>query len=159
MHKLTIKSTGVAVITPFDADGAVDHDALGRIIHFLIEYTYHIRGRRWWSAHFGRKSRWRLLPPPATGLCQSSLKTKDKDFCSRQTARSQCPFLVGWRGSSLHRPCGQPAYDLALEEHDQNKQWSSRRDNCSHGKHYIPLFKCGAQKCCNARYHRLVVLA
>jgi len=37
MHKLTIKSTGVAVITPFDADGAVDHDALGRIIHFLID--------------------------------------------------------------------------------------------------------------------------
>lgn len=37
MHKLTLKSTGVAVITPFDADGAVDHDALARIIHFLID--------------------------------------------------------------------------------------------------------------------------
>ena len=41
MHKLTIKSTGVAVITPFDADGAVDHDALGRIIHFLIDSETH----------------------------------------------------------------------------------------------------------------------
>jgi 4-hydroxy-tetrahydrodipicolinate synthase len=37
MHKLTIKSTGVAVITPFDAEGSVDHDALARIIHFLID--------------------------------------------------------------------------------------------------------------------------
>ena len=37
MHKLTVKSTGVAVITPFHADGSVDHDALARIIHFLID--------------------------------------------------------------------------------------------------------------------------
>ena len=37
MHKLTVKSTGVAVITPFCADGSVDHDALARIIHFLID--------------------------------------------------------------------------------------------------------------------------
>ena len=37
MHKLTVKSTGVAVITPFDANGSVNHDALARIIHFLID--------------------------------------------------------------------------------------------------------------------------
>ncbi|MBL20212.1 MAG: 4-hydroxy-tetrahydrodipicolinate synthase [Flavobacteriaceae bacterium] len=37
MHKLTVKSTGVAVITPFCADGSVDYDALARIIHFLID--------------------------------------------------------------------------------------------------------------------------
>ena len=37
MHKLTVKSTGVAVITPFHADGSVDHDSLARIIHFLID--------------------------------------------------------------------------------------------------------------------------
>lgn len=37
MHKLTVKSTAVAVITPFCADGSVDHDALARIIHFLID--------------------------------------------------------------------------------------------------------------------------
>ena len=37
MHKLTVKSTGVAVITPFNTDGSVDHDALARIIHFLID--------------------------------------------------------------------------------------------------------------------------
>ena len=37
MHKLTVKSTGVAVITPFDANGSVNHDALARIINFLID--------------------------------------------------------------------------------------------------------------------------
>ena len=37
MHNLTVKSTGVAVITPFDANGSVNHDALARIIHFLID--------------------------------------------------------------------------------------------------------------------------
>ena len=37
MHKLSVKSTGVAVITPFHSDGSVDHDALARIIHFLID--------------------------------------------------------------------------------------------------------------------------
>ncbi len=37
MHKLKVKSTGVAVITPFHADGSVDHDALTHIIHFLID--------------------------------------------------------------------------------------------------------------------------
>lgn len=37
MHKLTATSTGVAVITPFKADGSVDIDALASIIHFLID--------------------------------------------------------------------------------------------------------------------------
>lgn len=37
MSKLNGASTGVAVITPFLENGAVDHVALSRIIHFLID--------------------------------------------------------------------------------------------------------------------------
>mgnify|MGYP000712739868 FL=1 len=37
MSALKGLSTGVAVITPFTEEGAVDFDALKRIIHFLID--------------------------------------------------------------------------------------------------------------------------
>ena len=37
MSVLRGASTGVAVITPFNADGSVDHAALARIIHFLLD--------------------------------------------------------------------------------------------------------------------------
>jgi len=32
----TLRGTGVALVTPFDSDGAIDFDALGRVIESVI---------------------------------------------------------------------------------------------------------------------------